>query len=93
MLLFKYHGKLRIWLQKACARDRRTGPNICRHYTTRVIEAVERELEKGFNQASLCRRSADTLWLRARIGNVGKAKWSMCLLPLTAKEGDAIAII
>jgi hypothetical protein len=91
MLLFKHHGKSHIWLQKARARD---GLDICRHYTTRVVKAVERELEKVFNQASLHRRSADTLWSSARIGDVGKTKRGyMCLLPLTAKEEDVIAMI
>jgi hypothetical protein len=64
------------------------------HYTTRIVKAVERELEKVFNQASLYRRSADTLWSSARIGDVGKTKRGyMCLLPLTAKEENVIAMI
>src|SRR5271156_3663909 len=80
--------------KKARARDGRNSPDICRHYTTRVVKAVERELEKVFNQASLYRRSADTLWSSARIVDVGKTKRGcMCLLPLTAKEEDVIAMI
>ena|ERR1700722_1991773 len=60
--------------KKARARDGRNSPDICRHYTTRVVKAVEHELEKVFNQASLYHRSADTLWSSARIGDVGKTK-------------------
>jgi hypothetical protein len=40
------------------------------------------------------RRSADTLWSSARIGDVGKTKTGyMCLLPLTTKEEDVIAMM
>ena len=80
--------------KKVRARDGRNSPDICRHYTTRVVKAVERELEKGFNQVSLHRWSADTLWSSARIGDFGKTKRGyMCLLPLTAKAEDVIAMI
>jgi hypothetical protein len=76
------------------SRDRRNSPDISRHYTTRIVKAVERELEKVFNQASLYRRLADTLWSSARIGDVGKTKRGyMCLLPLTAKEENVIAML